>query len=160
MPNRRVPAPKGLISRLKTLWFSLEEPPEVTALMMVIYVVMIGVGLAAILAPPTALLSSWGQPLTMIWGSLLMVGGALGAAACPRGLWWLEAQATWILILALNLRALLVLMLQITTGSGSRITQLGELVALTLWFALRWARIRGIPVDPLRDREGHDADAA
>lgn len=134
---------------IRNAWLSLEEPRWVTAVQLAVYTIAISIGAVTWFDPPNALVSTWGATLTDAWALLTTIGGVLGILGCSRGLWWLEAHGLHALWLAIAMRVLLVATLHVTT-TGSRVTQLLELVMLLACLVARWLRIKDVPIDPKR----------
>ena len=94
------------------------------------------------------------QLLTAIWGSLLLGGGVLGLIGCLPGWWWVERAGVLAAGTGAAIYLVVILSLHASTP-GSRLVQAG-FVALTLvWLAVRWLRIRGAQLDPMRGPRDH-----
>lgn len=130
-------------------WRGLYPPPEITALMMSIYGVLAVAGLSALVVPPISIAGEIGPFLTHVWAGFLLVGGALGVAATPRGFWWIERVA----ILSVGTASMMLLATTLYmhfTSAGNRVVTASAWLAVFLFLAIRYLRIRGFGLDPLR----------
>lgn len=141
---------------VERVWLTIEEPRWVTSCQIAIYLLATAIGVATILSPPNTLIHVWGGPLATAWGLLMTVGGTLGALACYKGLWWLEARALGFIALGVFLRMILVGALHVTEP-GSRLVQWLELSMILVALVTRWLRIRDLPIDPTRSRDRDSA---
>ena len=138
----------------RRLWLMLHEPRVVTAAMGVAWLILIGIGYAALATPPVSIAHEIGPLLTAIWGSLLLGGGVLGLIGCLPGWWWVERAGVLAAGTGAAIYLVVILSLHASTP-GSRLVQAG-FVALTLvGLAVRWLRIRGAQLDPMRGPRDH-----
>ncbi|VXB29125.1 hypothetical protein [Pseudoclavibacter sp. 8L] len=104
-------------------WRELSIHPHLKALFLCAYVLAIGLGLAALIAPPTSIEVEIGPALTTAWGWLSLLAGIVGSLAVLPGWWWAEKLACGLLLLGLAIYLGTVVYLQIT-GSGNRYAQM------------------------------------
>ena len=136
----------------RRLWLLLHEPRVITATMGVAWLLILGIGCAALVAPPMSIAHEIGPTLTVIWGGLLLTGGILGLAGCLPGWHWIERSG----ILAAGTGTLIYLVVILNlhaTTNGSRPVQAGFVALCLVGLAARWLRIRGAQVDPTRGRK-------
>lgn len=132
---------------LRRAWQRVHEPRVVSMLRCLMYLVLLGGGLAAIVHPPTSLEGEVGTLAMTALATLLAFGGLLGAIAALPGAWWLERTALLAIIAALMIYGLVVTIMHVQ-GTGNRLLQLSMIAAVILSQAIRWVRIRGRPYDP------------
>lgn len=145
--------------RPKEFWLLLHEPRVITALHLVGYLVLALGGVIALIAPPSSIRAEWGSLLTMMWGSALVAGGAVALVSTPRGIWWGERIGITVLIIGLLMYASIVVFLHLTSP-GNRVPQLGVVAYAIVSLLVRWVRIRGVALDPLRGPDGYHPDPA
>lgn len=119
------------------VWDLLSYPPQVTVLMVTIYVTAAGFGLHALTQPETS-----GHRGVMAW--LLVHGCALGAVAAPFGWWALERIGLIALGGAIAMRFAVIMGYM----SGDRSLAVAMLILAAGLVATRWVRIRILPHDP------------
>ena len=133
----------------RRLWLMLHEPRIITAGTGVMWAVLTGIGLAALLAPPATIAHQMGALLTVVWAALLLGGGLLALIGCLPGWYWVErvgillagsgaAMYLWV-VLALHYQE-----------PGSRLVQAGFVTLAIGSLVVRWLRIRGPQIDPTR----------
>ena len=137
----------------RRLWMMLHEPRVITAAMGVAWLVLTGIGCAALVAPPVSIAHEIGPLLTAIWGSLLLGGGVLGLAGCLPGWWWIERSG--ILAAGTGTLIYLVVIVNLHATPGSRLVQAGFVALALVGLAVRWLRIRAAQVDPTRGHCDH-----
>ena len=129
------------------LWLRLQEPRAITLVQTLIYLVLAWGGTTAVMQPPSSIEGQFGSVLTSIWAWCAIVGGLVGALACPFGKWMIEKPAIILCILASTLYAVFTLMLHVQ-GSGNRLPQLAMQVTALLYFASRYIRIHPFSYQP------------
>ena len=75
------------MSWLHRVWGTVHEPRAVTAIMVVSYALITGVGLATIMEKPQH------QWFHLLFGVFMVVGGCVGVPSAWIGLWWVEGPA-------------------------------------------------------------------
>ena len=133
----------------RRLWLMLHEPRVITAVTGGAWAIVIGIGLSALLAPPTTIAHELGPTLTVIWAACLLVGGSLGMVGCLPGWWWVERTGIISAITGSTIHLIVVLSLQYAQP-GSRLTQAGYIALGIVLLILRWLYIRGAQIDPSR----------
>lgn len=136
---------------LRRVWLLVQEPRVVTATVSVAWLIITGIGVAALAAPPPTIAHEWGPHLTTVWGIMLTAGGALGIAGCLPGWWWIERAgiiATWT---GCAMYLSIVLLLHIW-GPDSGLVQAGFVTLTIVGTLARWLRISGPALDPHRGR--------
>jgi hypothetical protein len=80
-------------------WF--REPSAINAAQIVQYTIAVFAGFMAAfgVANPQFMSSTLGPKMILAVGSVLVIGGAVGAFSVITGLWWLERIALWIVAL-------------------------------------------------------------
>ena len=141
------------------LWLLLHEPRVITALHLVGYLVLTVGGTLGLISPPSSLQAEWGPLLTSLWGGALIVGGLVALVSTPRGIWWGERIGITILIVGLLMYASIVVFLHLTSP-GNRIPQVGVVAYAIVSLLVRWVRIRGVALDPMRGPDGYHPDPA
>ena len=141
------------------LWLLLHEPRVITALHLLGYLILSLGGVMALATPPSSLQAEWGPLLTGLWGGALIVGGLVALVSTPRGVWWGERIGITILIVGLLMYASIVGFLHVT-ASGNRLPQVGVIAYAIVSLLVRWVRIRGIALDPMRGPDGYHPDPA
>ncbi|WP_156532908.1 hypothetical protein [Cellulosimicrobium sp. I38E] len=136
------------MSVLQGLWGKVQEPKVVTFLHWIAYMVALGVGLSALVDPPSSVAGELGPVLTTIWAGFIILGGVLGVFATLPGVWWLERAAVIACITGLAVWVMVVVTLELTIPDGNRWPQAGALTMLALLLAVRWFRIRRYAYDP------------
>lgn len=154
-----IPPPEKRPSLPKRLWLLLREPRVVTASHAVAYSLIISMGIATLISPPTTLSLAWGASVTLVWAIVLTVGGCFGLAGCLAGHWWLEAIGIGGVCLGIGLYIFIVIALHMT-ASGSRLTQAFGLASLLCLMISRYFRIRDFALDPTRKRFVDDLEPA
>lgn len=127
----------------------LKEPRLVSACLAAAYLTIAGtIGLPTLAATPHTLLAAH-VSLGLAWtvGTLTVIGGALAASSLLGGAWIVERGGIWFLWAGLAARACLVWGMPWDTTT---IVRLGELLALCLLLAARYARVSGLDLDPGR----------
>ena len=119
------------------VWDLLSYPPQITVLMITIYVTAASFGLHALTQPDMS-----GHRNVM--ASLLIVGCMLGALAAPFGWWALERIGLIALAAAIAMRFAVIMGYM----SGDRSLAVAMLILAAGFVATRWVRIRILPHDP------------
>ena len=139
------------------LWLMLHEPRSITATMTVSWLIVFTIGISAFVVPPATVQHALGTPLMLAWAALLTIGGALGLVGCPLGWWWVERAGIFAGIAGMLVYLFIVLFLQYTQG-GSRLVLAGFISLGIVSLAVRYLRIRGAQLDPMRGIREHDLD--
>lgn len=130
-----------------------KEPAFINALQAFGYSLAVVCGvLAAVGGLPNIITLQLGSVLSVIVGSMLIVGGIIGAFAVFKGLWWIERVAIWITGLgyvALLLPTLAYAMTGNTTTSTIWLIVALEVAAI-LDSAKRYRRIDWAYLDPAK----------
>lgn len=139
----------------RRVWRLLREPRKVTAVSTVGWLIVAGIGTAALFAPPLTIANEIGPALTIIWGVLLVTGATLGLLGClllPEPWWrWIEQSGIILAAGGVTIYAYVVTSLHFT-ASGSRLVQLGFIALGLASLALRWTLIS----DPTRAMRGSE----
>ena len=138
----------------RRLWLMLHEPRIITAATGVMWAILIGIGTAALLAPPATISHQMGPTLTTVWAILLMVGGALGLVGCLPGWFWIERVGLILTATGAAMYLAVVLMLHYAEP-GSRLVQAGFVSLALVSLVVRWLRVRGPQIDPTRGARPH-----
>ena len=139
----------------RRLWMMLHEPRVITAATGVMWAILIGIGTAALLAPPATISHQMGPTLTIVWAILLMVGGALGLVGCLPGCFWIERVGLILSGTGASMYLAVVLLLHYAEP-GSRLVQAGFVILSLDFLVVRWLHIRGPQIDPTRGLKPHD----
>ena len=139
----------------RRLWLMLHEPRIITAATGVMWSILIGIGAAALLAPPATISHQMGPTLTVVWAILLIVGGALGLVGCLPGWFWIERVGLILAGTGATMYLAVVLMLHYAEP-GSRLVQAGFVLLGIGSLVVRWLRVRGPQIDPTRGLKPHD----
>ena len=108
----------------RRLWLLLHEPRIITAATGITWSILIGIGVAALLAPPATISHQMGPTLTVVWAILLIVGGALGLVGCLPGWFWIERVGLILTGTGASMYLAVVLLLHYAEP-GSRLVQAG-----------------------------------
>lgn len=135
------------MKRVRAWWQSVIHPPRQRPWYFVIYLVIAATGVVTILQPPVTIEAEFGPALTFVWALLIAVGGFLGACMVLTRFWAMERAALGWIFTGLSMYAVVVFMQHIGT-SGSRLTQLGVILALLLMLAKRYQTIHGWTIAP------------
>ena len=130
----------------------LREPRIISAILAAAYLTIAAlIGMPTLAATPQTMLAGHANiTLASLVGGLTILGGALAASSLVGGSWIVErAGIAWI-IGGLIARAVIVWHLP---WDPSTIVRLGELIALCLLLAARYARVSGLDLDPSRGYE-------
>ena len=138
----------------RRLWLMLHEPRIITAATGVMWAILIGIGTAALLAPPATISHQMGPALSVVWATLLMVGGALGLVGCLPGWFWIERVGLILAGTGATMYLAVVLLLHYAEP-GSRLVQAGFVILSLASLVVRWLRIRGPQIDPTRGLKPH-----
>lgn len=134
---------------IKKAWLRVHQPRAISGIYFVIYLILLGGGIAALLQPPTSIEGEIGSTAMFILAGLLTFGGLIGAIAALPGIWWLERTAVTSVALSAAVYGGIVATLQVTE-SGNRLLQLSFVLTVLLMQAVRWHRIHQRPYDPDR----------
>ncbi len=129
------------------VWRLIPEPRAVTAVMLVAWGVVIGVGTLVLLDPPRSISGEVGSVLSLVWGIVLTVGGALGALGCAIRFWWLERAGAFLTIAGLLIYLSTIVHLHVVE-EGNRLVQAFTVFGFMLLFLTRLLRIWGLHADP------------
>lgn len=140
---------------LHRLWLMLHEPRIITAATGAMWAILIGIGTAALLAPPASISHQMGPALTIVWAILLMVGGSLGLVGCLPGWFWVERVGIILASSGAAMYLAVVVMLHYAEP-GSRLVQAGFVTLALASLVGRWLRVRGPQIDPTRGMKPHD----
>ena len=138
----------------RRLWLMLHEPRIITAATGVMWAILIGIGTAALLAPPATISHQMGPTLTVVWAILLMVGGLAGLVGCLPGWFWIERVGLILAGTGASMYLAVVLLLHYAEP-GSRLVQAGFVILSLDFLVVRWLRIRGPQIDPTRGLKLH-----
>ena len=139
----------------RRLWLMLHEPRIITAATGVMWSILIGIGTAALLAPPATISHQMGPTLTIVWAILLIVGGLAGLVGCLPGWFWIERVGLILTGTGASMYLAVVLMLHYAEP-GSRLVQAGFVILSLDFLVVRWLCIRGPQIDPTRGLKPHD----
>lgn len=139
---------RACLARFGGAWTRVPEPRPITAAHIIGYTLMVYAGSIALLDQHEVSVAVAGSTLTDLWGALSMTGGALAAAGCASGHWWLEREGLRALLGSCAMQ--LVIISHGHLGGGS-LTIYGcyVLVVVTL-LGVRMYRIRGRAYAPGR----------
>ena len=136
-----------MIALAKRFWHALPIPQPITISYSLGYVVCLGMGISALIEPPSSFSYAWSDLVTRGWGLLLVIGGLLGAWAALFGKWLIEKPAILFVGAGLAMYASVVLMLHLQQP-GNRLIQF-LLIILALDFLLvRYLRIHKYSYEP------------
>lgn len=127
---------------LYRLWLRVREPRVITAISGAYWLVIVGMGIAALTAPPQSIAAELGPIRTELWGSFLLGGGALGFVGCCllTPVWWRWVEHAGMILATGGITLYLVVVATLhATQAGSRLTQALGLVGLVVGLLLRWA---------------------
>lgn len=138
----------------RRIWLLIREPRVITALTGLMWLIVTGIGLAALVAPPLTIAHKIGPWLTVYWGGALLLGGVLGLVGALPGWWWVERSGIAATATGIGIYLAVLIMLQAQAGSGSSwLVQIGFVLLALIALVVRWMRIRGAQIDPLRGME-------
>ena len=137
----------ALKSTLHLLWLRVQEPRALSAIYFFAYLVISILGLAVVIDPPRTIQSSIGHALLIAWGTMLLIGGALGSVSVLPGIWWMERAATGFCMTAIAIYGATVCFMPVTQVS-IRIASLCFIIFALLAFATRLVKIRHFAYDP------------
>ena len=137
------------IRTVRRLWDLITEPRHLKALYATIYLVVLATGMVTLLAPPQSIEGELGQLLTVAWSVFLLLGGFGGMLTVFPGWWWAERLSIVLTLTGIGIYGVVVASLQLTSsGSGSRLTQLGIITLAASPFIIRWVLIRKYSFEP------------
>lgn len=139
------------------IWLMLREPREVTAVTLVAWGLFSCIGVLALLHPPQTVEHQLGWLLALVWAVSLILGGVLGLVGLFSGWWWVERSGILATGLGTTIYLFTVTALQISE-SGNRHVQIGFICVALIFLIVRWLRIRGPQIDPLRGFKRDHAD--
>lgn len=131
---------------LRSLWLKVQEPRALSVIYFFAYLAISVLGLAVAIDPPRSVQSSIGS-LVIVWGALLLIGGAIGSVSVLPGIWWLERAATGFCMTAISIYGVAVAAMPVTQVS-TRIATLCFAIFALLAFAARLVKIRHYAYDP------------
>jgi len=138
---------KPMKCMLLNLWLKVQEPRALSVIYFFAYLVISVMGLAVAIDPPRAVQSATGGGLMIIWGALLLVGGALGSISVLPGIWWLERAATCFCMTAIGIYGAAIAAYPVNQLS-TRVATLCFVIFSLLAFAARLVKIRHYAYDP------------
>lgn len=139
-------------SRAARIWAIVAEPKTVTVIMAVIYAALFMAGLAAWDGAPTAVAATVGEPLSTIWAVTLIVAGVCGVAGAIPGWYWLEKGGIiGGFFTSLTYMLSLISQSHLYPATDYR-PQAALLLVVALMFIIRWERVKGLTVDPTRQK--------
>lgn len=136
---------------LQRAWEAIAQPRHVKIIYLVIYVLSVAIGWVTLINPPQTISGEVGPVITVIWASLFILGGVVGAVTVLPGWWWAERLLSIgpILIgLAIYLCVVVALHAQSIETGGSRATQLGIILLAASPFILRFFFIKEYSYEP------------
>jgi hypothetical protein len=129
---------------LATLWESLHEPRQETAMFVAGYTVLALAGLGVLLTAAGPLpTGTWSARVAA--GGVLLIGGALGAPTAWRGMWWLERVATVIIGVGAVLRILAIFVFRDSVAEPTAILGIGAWIFIVLMMRVRSLRVSAAP---------------
>ena len=134
---------------LTRFWRKIREPRVISVTYFVIYAVLFGAAISALLDPPRSVEGHIGAVAMTLLASMLAFGGLVGAPSSLIGIWWLERTAVFAIAMSALIYGGIVATLHFT-GTGNRLLQLGFVATVLLMQIVRWHRIRQRPYDPDR----------
>ena len=136
-------------SMMLRFWQKIREPRVISVTYFVIYAVLFGAAISALLDPPRSVEGHIGAVAMTMLAAMLAFGGLVGAPSALFGIWWLERTAVFAIAVSALIYSGIVATLHVS-GTGNRLLQLGFVVAVLLMQIVRWHRIRQRPYDPDR----------
>lgn len=134
----------------KTVKRILDHPRIAVALLMGCYLGIAAAGLFRILSPHVLDVSDLYRYPAIASAYLAMLGGVLGAAAIPYGIWWLERGAVPVMVGSILVR-IYSLTYQYSQGAttwSEMAISISFLTSIVLGMLLRLIYIRGLALDP------------
>lgn len=131
------------------LWHRVHRPRVIAVAYFAAYLILAGVGIYALIRPPTSIEGTIGAFSMVVLATLCAFGGIVGAVAVLPGRYWLERLAVIAIAVATVIYAAIILSLQIT-APGNRLLQFGFIGYAGLMQLVRWHRIKERPYDPER----------
>lgn len=132
---------------LREWWRRVPEPRVISAITTMLYMVILATGIATVSAPPRSLLGVFGEATMSLLGWLFVVGALVGMIGCALDFWQLERVGIAFMLLGLLAYGTIVGILQQITD-GSRLTQLGVIIAAAFGLVFRFALIWRYPFKP------------
>lgn len=133
----------------RIFWLWIKEPRVRTLLTSFGWLVIAVAGGSALMLPPVSIEHKIGPTMTIVWASLLLVGGSLGyiGALVLHGWWWVER--TGIITACTGGLIYFVALLGIHGVSpGNRIPQACFVLFFIIAGVIRYTRIMGSQTDP------------
>lgn len=137
-----------VVGLVRALWLRVNEPRIISVLYFAQYLVLTGVGVYALVSPPTSIEGRIGTTAMISLAALLVVGGIIGAVAALPGKYWLERLAVVAVALSSVIYLAVILALQVVASTGNRLLQAGFVLAVLLHQGVRWVRIKDRPYRP------------
>lgn len=150
--NTHTAARTAFTTALRRAWQRVNEPRVISVLYFLQYVVMAGVGVYALLEPPTSVEGRIGGTAMTLLATLLTVGGLIGSIAALPGKYWLERLAVGAVALSSVIYLGIVVWLHVSTG-GNRTLQAAFVATVLFHQGVRWVRIKDRPYRPADLRE-------
>lgn len=138
---------KTVKAALLKLWLRVQEPRALSVIYFFAYLAISILGLTIVVDPPRTIQTSIGHGLLIGWGSMLLIGGALGSASVLPGIWWVERAATGFCMTAFLVYGVALTAVPVTQFS-SRVISICFIIFSLLAFAARLVKIRHYAYDP------------
>lgn len=135
------------MSILMKIWHLIEEPRVRRVMWSAGYFVLALGGLATLLHPPRSVEDTIGPVLTYLWGSMVAVGGLLGAWSTLTRWWVIERVAVLLVGHGAAIYLALTLYNHLTTP-GNRLPQASFICFALVAFAIRYYDIRRLNKRP------------
>lgn len=137
----------------RDVWEKIVSPKHMTLAYFCIYAVTVIGGLVSVFIPPVTLQYELGPALTVIWGSLILLGGITGLVSVLPGWWWLERLGIVLAVTGIGIYFAILVYIQLEIYSspyaaGSRWTQLSMTFLAMSVFIVRWLFIRAYSFAP------------
>ena len=139
--------PRHVPHWLFALFLRVKEPRSTRIAFFLIYLILIVGGSSAFTGPPMSIEHVLGVALTIMWGSLLMLGGAFGASSVLRGSWWAERAGIAFAAGGFAMYGVVVTSQQIMQAGNYKM-QLCIIAVALITLTLRWTQIRRYAYDP------------
>lgn len=138
----------------KRLWNLLNEPRNVTLLMILSYICMGLGGWYAHTSPSATLLGEWGEDVMQLWGWLMLAYSFFGLLGATIGWYWVERIGSWAGVFSMVMYGSVLFYLH--GQDDTRTWGASAAIAMTcaLFMATRIARTWGVSVDPSRGPGG------
>lgn len=128
-------------------WYKVPEPRWISLVVTLIYTAVFLTGYATLVYPPRSIVGVGGDLAMSLVGVFFMVGSVAAMIAGSRDFWQLERWGIALMMFGVAVYGGIVLSLQVTE-SGSRLTQLGIIIACLLFFFVRMLMVWRYPYKP------------